>query len=67
MYFLYVNFKTPKYNIRNSEAMLVKDLFKNGVFKFSFFNCIVDLWNYLPLHIRTIKHFSLFKNSINNI
>ena len=62
----YVNFKTPKYNIRNSEAMLVKGLFKTNVFKFSFFNRIVDLWNCLPLDIRTIEHFSSFKNSVNN-
>lgn len=52
----YVNFKTPKCNIRNSEATLVKGLFKTGVFKFFFFNRIVDLWNCLPLDIRTIEH-----------
>ena len=57
----YVNFKTPKYNIRNSEATLVKGPFKTDVFKFSFFNRIVDLWNCLPLGMRTIEHFSLFK------
>ena len=61
----YVNFKTPKYNIRNSEATLVKGLFKTDVFNFSFFNCIVDLWNCLPLGMRTIEHFLLFKSSIN--
>ena len=27
-----VNFKTPKYNVRNSEATLVKGLFKTDVF-----------------------------------
>ena len=41
----YVNFKVPKYNIRNCEASLVKGLFKTNVFKYSFFNRIVDLWN----------------------
>ena len=46
----YVNFKTPKYNIRNSEATLVKGLFKTDVFKFSFFNPIVALWNCLQLN-----------------
>ena len=61
----YVNFKTPKYNIRNSKAKLAKGLFKTNVFKFSFFNRIVDLWNCLPLYIRTIEHLSSFKNSIN--
>ena len=53
--------------IRNSEATLVKGLIKTNVFKFSFFNRIVDLWNCLPLDIRTIitEHLSSFKNSIN--
>ena len=60
----YVNFKTPKYNIRNSEATLVKGPFKTNVFKFSFFNRIVDLWNCLPLDIRIIEHLSSLKNSI---
>ena len=48
----------------NSEATLEKGLFKTDVFKFSFFNRIVDLWNCLPLGMRTIEHFSLFKSSI---
>ena len=60
-----VNFKTPKYNIRNSEPILVKGLFKTDVFKFSFFSRIVDVWNCLPLDIRTIEHFSSIKNSSN--
>lgn len=60
-----VNFKTSKYNIRNSEVTLGKGLFGTDVFKFSFFNHIVDLWNSLPLHIRMIESFSSFKNSIN--
>jgi len=60
----YVNFKTPKYNIRNSEATLVKGLFKTDA-KFSFVNCIVDQWNCLLLGMRTIEHFSLFKSSVN--
>ena len=63
----YVNFKTPKYNLRNSEAMLVRGLFKPNVFRFSFFNRIVDLWNCLPLDIRIIEHFSSFKNNANNV
>ena len=60
----YVDFKSPKYNIRNSEATLVKGLFKTNVFKFLFFNRIVDLWNCLPLSIRTIEYFSSFKNNV---
>ena len=42
----YVNFKTPKCNIRNCEATLVKGLIKTNAFMFSFFNCIVGLWRY---------------------
>ena len=61
----YVDFKTPKYNIRNSQATLVKGLFKTNVFKLSFLNPIVDPWNCLPLGIRTFEHLSSFKNSIN--
>ena len=60
----FVTFKAPKYNITNSEAKLVKSLFKTDVFKFSFFNRIVDLWNCLPLDIRSVEHLSSFKNSI---
>ena len=44
---------------------MVKGLFKTNVFKFSFFNRMVDLWNCLPIDFRTIEHFSSFKNSIN--
>ena len=47
-----------------SEATLVKGLFKTDVFKFSFFNFIVDLWNSPPLDFRTFEHFSSFKNTI---
>ena len=61
----HVNFKVLKYNIRNCEASLVKGLFKTNVLKYSFFNRIVDLWNCLPLDIRSIEHLSSFKNSIN--
>ena len=50
-----------------SEATLVKGLFKTDVFKFSFFNFIVDLWNSLPLDSRTFEHFSSFENTIDKI
>ena len=60
----YVTFETPKYIISISEATLVRGLFKTDVFKFSFFNGIVDLWNCLPLDIRTIEHFSSFKKAV---
>ena len=42
----YVNFKTPKHNIRNCEVTLVKGLFKTNAFMFSLFNCNVGLWNF---------------------
>ena len=58
----YVNFTTPKYNLRNSDAMLLKGLFKTNVF----FNRTVDLCNCLPLDIRIIEHFASFKNNVNN-
>ena len=60
----YVTFETPKYIISISEDTLVRGLFKTDVFKFSFFNGIVDLWNCLPLDIRTIEHFSSFKKAV---
>ena len=50
----YVSFKSYKYDMRYSEAILVKDRFRTDVFKFSFFSRIVDLWNGLPVAIRTI-------------
>ena len=36
MFFSYVNFKTPKYIIRNSEATQVKGHFETDVFKLPF-------------------------------
>ena len=54
----YANFMTT------SEATLVKGLFKTDVFKFSFFNFIVDMWNSLPLAFRTFEHFWSFQNTI---
>ena len=65
--FSYENFKTPKYNIRNSEATLVKGLFKTAVFRFSFFNPIVALWNCLKLNISQngINKFYLHKFKVN--
>ena len=34
----YVSFKSYKYDMRNSEAILAKGRFRTDVFKFSFFN-----------------------------
>ena len=35
-------------------------------FKFPFFSRIVDLWNNLPVSIRTLDSFCSFKNKVNN-
>ena len=50
----YVSFKSYKYDMRNTEAILAKGRFRTDVFEFSFFNRIVDLWNGLSVAIRTI-------------
>ena len=51
--------------MRNAEAILAKGRFRTNVFKFSFFNRIVDLWNGLPVAIRTIEQLSLFSKKVN--
>ena len=61
----YVSFKSYKYYMRNTEAILAKGRFRTNVFKFSFFNRIVDLWNGLPVAIRTIEQLSLFSKKVN--
>ena len=38
--------------------------FRTKVFKFSFFNRIVDLWNGLPVAIRTIDQSSSFSEKV---
>ena len=48
--------------MRNSEA---KGRFRTDVFKFSFFNRIVNLWTGLPVAIRTIDRVSLFSENVN--
>ena len=60
----YVSFKSYKYDMRNSEAILAKGRFRTDVFKFSFFNPIVNLWNGLPVAIRTIDRVSLFRKQV---
>ena len=49
---LYVSFKSSKYSMKNSEAVLCKGRFRTHVFQLSFFNRIVALWNDLPGPIR---------------
>ena len=49
-----------RYDMRNTEATLARGRFRTDVFKFSFFNRIVNLWNGLPVAIRTIDRVSLF-------
>ena len=61
----YVSFKSYKYDMRNSEAILAKCRFRTDVFKFSFFIRIVNLWNGLPVAIRTIDRVSLFNKKVN--
>ena len=45
--------------MRNTEATLVKGSFRTDVFKFSFFNRIVNLWNGMPDRV------SLFSKNVN--
>jgi len=61
----YVSFKSYKYNMRDAEALLAKGCFRTDVFKFSSFNRIVNLWNGLPVAIRTIDLLSLFSKRVN--
>ena len=64
----YASFKSTRYNMRNSEAVLFTGCFRTDVFKFSFFNCIVDLWNGLPVVIRIlISYLCLVKMLMNFI
>ena len=60
----YVSFKSSRYSMGNSEAELSKVRFRTDIFKFSFFNRIVDLWNGLPVAIRISDQLSLFSNNI---
>ena len=61
----YVSFKSYKYDMRNTEAILAKGRFRTDVLKFSFFNRIVNLWNGLPVAIRTIDRLSFFSKKVN--
>ena len=56
-----------KYNMRNTEAIhvLAKGCFRTDVFKFSFYNRIVDLWNGLSVVIGVIDQLSLFSKRVN--
>ena len=51
--------------MRNTEAILARGRFRTDVLKFSFFNRIVNLWNGLPVAIRTIDRLSLFSKKVN--
>ena len=52
--------------MRNTEAILAKARFRTDVFKFSFLNRIVDLWNGLPVaQIMTSDQLSLFSKKVN--
>ena len=49
---LHVSFKSSKYSMKNSEAVLFKGRFRTHVFQRSFLKRIVALWNDLPEAIR---------------
>ena len=51
--------------MRNTEAILAKGRLRTEVFKFSFYNCIVDLWNDLSVAIGIIDQLSLFSYKVN--
>ena len=59
--FQWVKFKDFRYSVRNSERRLAKGRFRTDVYKFSYFNRIVDLWNNLPLFIRKCTSYVVFK------
>jgi len=50
--------------MRNTEAIIAKGRFRTDVFKFLFFNRIVNLWNGLPVAIRTIDQLSMFRKKL---
>ena len=58
-------YKSYKYDMRNAEAILAKGRFRTDFLKFSVFNRIVNLWNGLPVAIRTIDRLSLFRKKVN--
>ena len=45
--------------------MLSKGRFRTDVFKFSYFNHIVDLWSGPPVAIRITDQLSLFSKKVN--
>ena len=59
--FQWVKFKDFRYRVRNSERRLAKGRFRTDVYKFPYFNRIVDLWNNLPLFIRKCTNYMVFK------
>ena len=51
--------------MRNTEATLAKGRFGTDVFNFLFFNRVVNLWNGLPVAIRSTDQVSLFSKKMN--
>ena len=51
--------------MKKAEAIVAKGRFRTDALKFSFFNRIVNLWDGLPVAIRTIDRLSLFSKKGN--
>ena len=53
---------TARYPLRGKDSLtLKKNYARTNTFKFSFFNCIADMWNSLPFYVRSASSISSFK------
>ena len=58
---------SDRYSLRGRDNSTLKKQFsRTDVFKFSYFNRIVDLWNSLPNSIRSATSVSNFKRGLRN-
>ena len=56
---------SDRYSLRGRDNLTLKKQFsRTDVFKFSYFNRIVDLWNSLPNSIRSATSVSNFKRGV---
>ena len=54
-----------RYSLRNKDSLTIKKGYcGTNVFKYSFFNRIVDSWNSLPKHIRCATNVSYFNSMV---